>query len=179
MGQWQGNSQKYGFRESGEYVAADWVDAVEYDNTKTTIDGGIVTSGTIQLAGNDSTIKAGATGEGTADTSVRFWAGATKSQKTSAPFRVLQNGKLYASDVEIKGKVTATSGEFRGKVYASDGEFTGKVTATSGSFDGDIVAQNFKTIGPFQHHIESLTVSSTMGVISNFPLFLYEGNSFE
>lgn len=155
-------------RESGEYVAADWVDAVEYDNTKTTIDGGIVTSGTIQLAGNDSTIKAGATGEGTADTSVRFWAGATKSQKTSAPFRVLQNGKLYASDVEIKGKVTATSGEFRGKVYASDGEFTGKVTATSGSFDGDIVAQNFKTIGPFQHHIESLTVSSTMGVISNF-----------
>lgn len=156
-------------RESGEYVAADWVDAVEYDNTKTTIDGGIVTSGTIQLAGNDSTIKAGATGEGTADTSVRFWAGATKSQKTSAPFRVLQNGKLYASDVEIKGKVTATSGEFRGKVYASDGEFTGKVTATSGSFDGDIVAQNFKTIGPFQHHIESLTVSSTMGVISNFP----------
>ncbi|WP_279069648.1 hypothetical protein [Alistipes timonensis] len=156
-------------RESGEYVAADWVDAVEYDNTKTTIDGGIVTSGTIQLAGNDSTIKAGATGEGTADTSVRFWAGATKSQKTSAPFRVLQNGKLYASDVEIKGKVTATSGEFRGKVYASDGEFTGKVTATSGSFDGDIVAKNFKTIGPFQHHIESLTVSSTMGVISNFP----------
>ena len=156
-------------RESGEYVAADWVDAVEYDNTKTTIDGGIVTSGTIQLAGNDSTIKAGATGEGTADTSVRFWAGATKSQKTSAPFRVLQNGKLYASDVEIKGKVTATSGEFRGKVYASDGEFTGKVTATSGSFDGDIVAQNFKTIGPFQHHIESLTVSSTMGVIGNFP----------
>jgi hypothetical protein len=156
-------------RESGEYVAADWVDAVEYDNTKTTIDGGIVTSGTIQLAGNDSTIKAGATGEGTADTSVRFWAGETKSQKTSAPFRVLQNGKLYASDVEIKGKVTATSGEFRGKVYASDGEFTGKVTATSGSFDGDIVAQNFKTIGPFQHHIESLTVSSTMGVISNFP----------
>lgn len=156
-------------RESGEYVAADWVDAVEYDNTKTTIDGGIVTSGTIQLAGNDSTIKAGATGEGTADTSVRFWAGATKSQKTSAPFRVLQNGKLYASDVEIKGKVTATSGEFRGKVYASDGEFTGKVTATSGSFDGDIVAKNFKTIGPFQHHIESLTVSSTMGVINNFP----------
>lgn len=156
-------------RESGEYVAADWVDAVEYDNTKTTIDGGIVTSGTIQLAGNDSTIKAGATGEGTADTSVRFWAGATKSQKTSAPFRVLQNGKLYASDVEIKGKVTATSGEFRGKVYASDGEFTGKITATSGSFDGDIVAKNFKTIGPFQHHIESLTVSSTMGVINNFP----------
>lgn len=155
-------------RVTGNIVLADWVLAVEYDNTKTTIDGGIVTSGTIQLAGN-STIKAGATGEGTAETSVRFWAGDTKARKTYAPYRVLQSGKLYASDVEIKGKVTATSGEFRGVVYATDGEFTGKVTATDGSFEGDIVAKNFKTIGPFQHTISSLTIDSVMGVISNFP----------
>ena len=46
------------------------------DSTQTTIDGGIVTAGTVQLAGSDASIKAGITGEGTADTSVRFWAGA-------------------------------------------------------------------------------------------------------
>lgn len=155
-------------RESGNIVLADWALAVEYDNTKTTIDGGIITSGTVQLAGNN-TIKAGITGEGTAETSVRIWAGDTKARKANAPYRVLQNGKLYASDVEIKGKVTATSGEFRGTVYASDGEFTGKVTATDGSFEGDIVAKNFKTIGPFQHTISSLTIDSVMGVIGNFP----------
>lgn len=73
-------------RESGNYVAADWVDAVEYDNTKTAIDGGIVTSGTIQLAGDDSTIKAGATGEGTDEASVRFWAGSPKTDKEKATY---------------------------------------------------------------------------------------------
>lgn len=155
-------------RETGNIVLSDWELAVEYDNTKTTINGGLVTSGTIQLAGNN-TIKAGITGEGTTETSVRIWAGDTKVRKASAPFRVLQSGKLFASDVEITGKVTATSGEFRGKVYASDGEFTGKVTATDGSFEGDIVAKNFKTIGPFQHTISSLTIDGVMGVIANFP----------
>ena len=84
-------------RTTGDYVAADWVEAVEYDNTQTVINGGIVTSGTVQLAGNDSTIKAGITGEGISETSVRFWAGATKANRASAPFRVLQDGSMYAS----------------------------------------------------------------------------------
>lgn len=84
-------------RTTGDYVAADWVEAVEYDNTQTVINGGIVTSGTVQLAGNGSTIKAGITGEGISETSVRFWAGATKANRASAPFRVLQDGSMYAS----------------------------------------------------------------------------------
>ncbi|MCP9611303.1 phage tail protein [Coprobacter tertius] len=84
-------------RTTGNFVASDWVEAVEYDNTQTVINGGIVTSGTVQLAGNDSTIKAGITGEGTSETSVRFWAGATKANRASAPFRVLQDGSMYTS----------------------------------------------------------------------------------
>lgn len=84
-------------RTTGKFVASDWVEAVEYDNTQTVINGGIVTPGTVQLAGNDSTIKAGITGEGTSETSVRFWAGATKANRASAPFRVLQDGSMYAS----------------------------------------------------------------------------------
>lgn len=84
-------------RTTGIWVAADWEEAVEYDNTKTVINGGIVTSGTVQLAGDDSTIKAGITGEGTSEASVRFWAGATKDNRASASFRVLQDGSMYAS----------------------------------------------------------------------------------
>lgn len=90
-------------RTTGNYVASDWVEAVEYDNTVTAINGGIVTSGTVQLAGNDNTIKAGITGEGTNETSVRFWAGATKANKDSAPFRVLQNGLAIANNFETSG----------------------------------------------------------------------------
>ena len=41
----------------------DWVVAVYYDNTKTTIDGGLVTSGTIQVAGDNNSILAGMTAE--------------------------------------------------------------------------------------------------------------------
>ena len=120
-------------RESGNYVAADWVDAVEYDNTKTAIYGGIVTSGTIQLAGDDSTIKAGATGEGTDEASVRFWAGSPKADKEKAPYRVLQDGSLYASkgvfsgflqvpfqDIDIAAEFTGYDSEYRAVFVVSD-----------------------------------------------------------
>lgn len=120
-------------RESGNYVAADWVDAVEYDNTKTAIDGGIVTSGTIQLAGDDSTIKAGATGEGTDEASVRFWAGSPKADKEKAPYRVLQDGSLYASkgvfsgflqvpfqDIDIAAEFTGYDSEYRAVFVVSN-----------------------------------------------------------
>lgn len=83
-------------RESGSYVASDWGLATNYDNTKTTIDGGIVTSGTVQLAGDSGSILAGITGQGTAETSVRIWAGATFDSRASAPFRVQQNGEVFA-----------------------------------------------------------------------------------
>ena len=120
-------------RESGNYVAADWVDAVEYDNTKTAIDGGIVTSGTIQLASDDSTIKAGATGEGTDEASVRFWAGSPKTDKEKAPYRVLQDGSLYASkgvfsgflqvpfqDIDVAAEFTGYDSEYRAVFVVSD-----------------------------------------------------------
>ena len=90
------------------------------DNTLTTINGGLITSGTIQL-GDGSSVKAGITGEGTADTSVRIWAGATKSGRASAPFRVTQAGKMYATDAEISGKITASSGNI-GEFKISDGK---------------------------------------------------------
>lgn len=83
-------------RANGSYVASDWGAATHYDNTQTVIDGGVVTSGTVQLAGKGGSILAGITGEGTASTSVRFWAGATFDSRSVAPFRVTQAGEVFA-----------------------------------------------------------------------------------
>lgn len=92
-------------RATGDFIPSDWVEAVEYDNTVTAINGGIVTSGTVQLAGSSGNILAGITGDGTAATSVRFWAGATKENRASAPFRVLQDGTVYASKGIFSGYI--------------------------------------------------------------------------
>ena len=127
-------------RAAGSYHASDWAEAVYYDNTKTTIDGGIVTSGTVQLVSPLSeSIVAGITGgeNETSSTSaankVRIWAGASKAQRFSAPFRVLQDGTIHATKANIEGTIKATDGEFRGKVYASDGEFAGRIYIGNGA----------------------------------------------
>ena len=103
-------------RESGSFVASDWVEAVEYDKTQTIIDGGIVTSGTIQVAGNTTNVLAGMTGNGTLSSSVRFWAGKNFANRAAAPFRVLQNGKAVMTDAEVHGQIFAESGEFSGSI---------------------------------------------------------------
>ena len=95
------------------YNVNDWVIAVAYDNTKTVIDGGLVTSGTIQVAGDNTSILAGMTGKGTAATSVRFWAGASFENRVTAPYRVLQDGSLYATKAHIEGEIHATKGTFK------------------------------------------------------------------
>ncbi len=127
-------------RAAGSYIASDWAEAVYYDNTKTTIDGGIVTSGTVQLVSPLSeSIVAGITGgeNETSSTSaankVRIWAGASKAQRFSAPFRVLQDGTIHATKANIEGTIKATDGEFRGKVYATDGEFAGRIYIGNGA----------------------------------------------
>lgn len=48
----------------------------------------------------------------TATNGVSFWAG--NATPTSAPFRVLNGGKLYATDADITGTITATAGKIGG-----------------------------------------------------------------
>lgn len=48
----------------------------------------------------------------TATNAVSFWAG--NATPTSAPFRVLNGGKLYSTDAEITGTITATAGRIGG-----------------------------------------------------------------
>lgn len=101
-------------RTTGSYVANDWVIAVYYDNTQTTIDGGIVTSGTIQVAGDNQSILAGMTGQGTAATSIRFWAGASFENRATAPYRVTQDGSVVMTKATVEGVINAISGYIGG-----------------------------------------------------------------
>ena len=99
--------------ESQTYIANDWVIAVYYDNTKTTIDGGIVTSGTIQVAGDNQSILAGITGNGTAASSIRFWAGASFENRATAPFRVQQDGSVVMEKAIVKGEAYINKGTIK------------------------------------------------------------------
>lgn len=110
---------------AGAFDANDWVEATYYDCTQTCIDGGIVTAGTVQLANQfTASIVAGITGgfgktwKETATTpeseKVRIWAGASEGNRRTAPFRVLQNGKVIASNADIAGKITSAEGEIGG-----------------------------------------------------------------
>lgn len=101
-------------RASGSWNTNDWVVAVYYDNTQTTIDGGIVTSGTIQVAGDNKSILAGITGNGTASDSIRFWAGASFKNRKTAPFRVMQDGSVVMSKAQVEGVINAISGSIGG-----------------------------------------------------------------
>lgn len=96
------------------YNFNDWVVAVYYDNTKTTIDGGIVTSGTIQVAGDNQSILAGITGQGTTASSIRFWAGASFENRATAPYRVMQDGSVVMTKATVEGVINALSGSIGG-----------------------------------------------------------------
>lgn len=140
-------------RQTGSYVQADWGLATNYDNTQTVIDGGIVTAGTVQLAGDSGSILAGITGEGTTAGSVRFWAGATKENRSVAPFRVLQDGSCYATKLFIsgestfEGKMKAVSGSFKNlRCVNNNGDEVGGIAFGSDGkmwFEGDLYHQGY------------------------------------
>lgn len=125
-------------RATGNYNVHDWVVAVNYDNTKTVIDGGIVTSGTVQLAGSNNSILAGITGEGTAAASIRIWAGASFENRASAPFRVAQNGNVVMENAKVSGEIHASSGTFNNGTFRNVsvfGTLRNPFTTPAGSFD--------------------------------------------
>lgn len=122
----------------GSYNVNDWVTCVAYDNTKTVIDGGLVTSGTIQVAGDNTTILAGMTGQGTAADSVRFWAGASFENRATAPFRVMQDGSVVMTKATVEGVIKAISGTIGGFEIAS-----GRIGNVYGSDSGLALYNNF------------------------------------
>jgi len=75
------------------------------DNTKTTIDGGLVTTGTIELKDGNQITKAGITAKDNGDTAVRLWAGETFANRANAPFKVSQNGEVSISNTNALQQV--------------------------------------------------------------------------
>lgn len=66
-------------------------------------------SGTITVGTDNEFSRAGIDGQGTANTSIRFWAGSQFSNRSNAPFRVQQDGTVYATNGHFTGDVTCNS----------------------------------------------------------------------
>ena len=90
----------------------------------TQIAGNVVATGTM-IVGNTLGTQAGISGVGNADNDVRLWAGETYDKRKQAPFMVLQDGSLYATNAHISGVVNATSGSFTGQINATSGNIGG------------------------------------------------------
>ena len=86
----------------GNYVASDWQKASTYDNTKSILDGGVTTDGTLVVA-KGGTVAAGLTAYTSGDNGVRIWAGSDISGLNTAPFRVTQAGAMYSTSGQIGG----------------------------------------------------------------------------
>lgn len=146
-------------RLTGSYNALDWNFATFYDNTVTTINGGIVTSGRIQLAGDDFNIKAGITGNGTADDSVRFWAGTSYENRAIAPCRILQSGKAFFREAVI---LTNEYNQEQGGICGDAGSSTDGVRAFFGS------TYSSRSIAPCRIYSDGTFVATkgTFGVLT-------------
>lgn len=108
---------------------------------KTDVRGNVVATGTM-IVGNTLGTQAGITGVGNATNEVRLFAGSEFAGRYAAPFRVLQDGTLYATKANISGEVNATSGSFTGVVNATSGSFTGQINASSGKIGGIDIHEN-------------------------------------
>lgn len=90
-------------------------------------------------------------------------------------FAVTTAGKLYAQGVEIKGKVTATSGTFTGRIEADEGYFKGNISGATGTFTGGINTTNVH-LGYWYLDSQNLAcVASYGGVIFTGDYLKYAG----
>lgn len=107
-------------RASGSFNEIDWSFRSGFDDTQTRINGGVVTTGSLRVgSGTMGTVNAGITGDGTLGSSVRFWAGQNFANRSVAPFRVQQDGTMYATNAYVTGDITAT------RITANSGDIAG------------------------------------------------------
>jgi len=128
-------------RLTGSFNAADWSLATVYDRTETAIDGGLITTGRIEV-GNKSGANSGINGSVSAspDSDIRFWSGATYANRATAPFRVQNNGAVFATIGEIGGWIIATDALYRGTKKVTDGYADSGITLAA---NGSIHAKKF------------------------------------
>ena len=77
------------------------------DLTQTIIDGGLITTGSI-IVSDSADANAGMSGKSTVGNDVRIWAGSNLAGKETAPFRIDQLGKLWATADSEFGIPTGT-----------------------------------------------------------------------
>ena len=111
-----------------------------------------ITTGALTV-GNVSGGNAGINGAGLAGNSIRFFAGKPYKLKEQAPFRVDDNGELWATNAHISGQVNATSGQIgqfyintdkndnKGQLFSGDNNTGGNAINYSGVFLKNLVEQ--------------------------------------
>ena len=105
--------------------------------------GNAMATGTMIL-GNSLGVQAGVTGVGYANNDVRLWAGSNYIDRNKAPFRVLQDGTLYAKNANISGHIEALSGSFKGHINATSGQIGNETTGIQiDKKTGDVTIGNF------------------------------------
>lgn len=111
-----------------------------------------ITTGALTV-GNVSGGNAGINGAGLAGNSIRFFAGKPYKLKEQAPFRVDDNGELWATNAHISGEIEATSGQIgqfyintdkndnKGQLFSGDNNTGGNAINYSGIFLKNLVEQ--------------------------------------
>nr|DAJ56872.1 MAG TPA: tail protein [Caudoviricetes sp.] len=136
-----------------KYINGIFSKGADYTNGTETIKN-TITTGALTV-GNTLGGNAGINGAGLDGKSIRFFAGKPYSQKEQAPFRVDDNGELWATNAHISGQVNATSGQIgqfyinteenekRGRIYAGSADTSeieignrGIIVDSRSSFDG-------------------------------------------
>lgn len=87
---------------------------------ETKINGNTVCTGVLQV-GNQHGANAFISGVDTGASAPRFGAGVNWFNRYTAPFRVTDDGSLYATKANITGNINATSGSFSGNISALSG----------------------------------------------------------
>ncbi|WP_138481498.1 hypothetical protein [Dyadobacter bucti] len=113
-------------RLTGSYNGADWDDATIYDNTVTAINGGIAVTGSLYLANEDGTIRAGIQGGGSGDNAIRLFLGASQINQAFAPLRAFNGGHL-----EIRNKL---------ELFNSSNVGVGGICGINSPSDGNVLA---------------------------------------
>lgn len=106
-------------------------------DTQMSVANGVVTAGTLQVS-QGGTVAAGVTGNTSGDTAVRFWAGETFANRGTAPYRVTQEGVMYATNAQIGGTGTSSTGIGVGVV--STGEYSIAIGETAEATDDATIA---------------------------------------
>lgn len=132
----------------------------------------------IKAMGTISNSKAGMTNEGVTNEAIRFWAGAPYESRESAPFRVNQNGDVFASKGEFTGLLKGTLDSGDVQVYNNTITINEAGTETTALYMSSTELRGYTDFW-FGHRIEDFQFSSSLseGTMRNHKLALINEQS--